>query len=99
MIFRGHAEIRTALVQLTGPFDYLIQLNTPALIEINGDAATTQCVIRECARFTGRDEAMEVLGFYTDRLVRTPTGWKFARRVFEQKGLHRFTTAEFNPKA
>jgi hypothetical protein len=72
--------------------DYFVQMNTPATIEVTGDKAAAHSVIRECGKFAGRDEALEVLGFYADELVRTAEGsWKFARRTFTSAGLHRFT--------
>jgi hypothetical protein len=57
---------------------------------VEGDTATARSVIRECGKFSGRDEALEVLGLYADVLVRTADGWKFAERVFEIRGMHSF---------
>ena len=88
--FEGQAAIREGLLRFAGPMDYILQSNSPALIEIDGDKATAHGVIRECGKFTGRDEALEVLGLYADRLVRTADGWKFAERVFEIRGMHGF---------
>jgi hypothetical protein len=73
--------------------DYIVQLNAPALIDIKEGTATARSVIRECGKFVGRDEALEVLGFYADTLVRAPAGWRFSRRVFEVRGMHRFSLA------
>jgi hypothetical protein len=88
--FEGHKALRDGLMQFSGPMDYMVQLNSPALIKIDGDKATARSVIRECGKFSGRDEALEVLGFYADDLVRTANGWKFRRRLFELKGMHSF---------
>ena len=41
-------------------------------------------------KFRDRDEALEVLGYYEDDIVRTDEGWKFTRRRFTSFGLHRF---------
>jgi ketosteroid isomerase-like protein len=74
----GHDNMRAAMSGFVAMMDYFVQMNTP--------------VIRECGKFAGRDEALEVLGFYADELVRTAEGsWKFARRTFTSAGLHRFT--------
>jgi hypothetical protein len=70
--------------------DFIVQLNNPALIEIKGDTATARSVIRECGKYAGRNEALEVLGFYADKLLRTSDGWKFTHRVFELRGMHNF---------
>jgi ketosteroid isomerase-like protein len=88
--FEGLEEIRGGLLRFSGPMDYIVQLNTPAVIEVDGDTAAAHSVIRECGKFSGRDEALEVLGLYADKLVRTAGGWKFALRVFEIRGMHSF---------
>ena len=88
--FEGHDAIRDALRHFGGPMDYIVQINAPALIDVNEDTATARSVIRECGKFTGQNEALEVLGFYSDTLLRTHAGWKFTRRVFEVRGMHRF---------
>jgi ketosteroid isomerase-like protein len=88
--FEGHQAIQAALRQCSDPMDYIVQINGPALMQIKGDTATARSVIRECGKYAGRDEGLEVLGFYADRLLRTPDGWKFAHRVFELRGMHSF---------
>jgi hypothetical protein len=88
--FEGRRALREGLMQFAGPMDYIVQLNAPALIRLHSDKATARSVIRECGKFAGRDEALEVLGFYADDLVRTPDGWKFRRRLFELRGMHSF---------
>jgi ketosteroid isomerase-like protein len=88
--FEGHEAIRDALRQFCDPMDYIVQLNAPALIQIKGDTATARSVIRECGKYAGRNEALEVLGFYADELLRTQDGWKFTHRVFESRGMHSF---------
>jgi hypothetical protein len=88
--FEGHKALREGLMHFAGPMDYIVQLNSPALIKLDGDKATARSVIRECGKFAGRDEALEVLGFYADELVRTVDGWKFKRRRFELRGMHSF---------
>jgi hypothetical protein len=60
------------------------------LTQIKGDTATARSVIRECGKYAGRNEGLEVLGFYADKLLRTPDGWKFIHRVFELRGMHNF---------
>jgi ketosteroid isomerase-like protein len=88
--FAGHASIREGLMRFAGPMDYFVQVNAPALITLDGDSATARSVIRECGKYAGRDEALEVLGFYADRLMRAAEGWKFAHRIFELRGMHGF---------
>jgi hypothetical protein len=88
--FQGRDAIFDALKHFTEPMEYIVQINAPALIEADENTATARSVIRECGKFAGRNEALEVLGFYADTLLHTPDGWKFSRRVFEVRGMHRF---------
>jgi hypothetical protein len=87
---QGHEAIQPAMAGFVAQMDYFVQVNAPAMISVDGDRATARSVIRECGKFRGRDEALEVLGVYEDELVRTGQGWKFARRVFRSMGLHSF---------
>jgi ketosteroid isomerase-like protein len=88
--FEGHAALREGLMRFAEPMEYIVQFNAPALINLENNSAIARSVIRECGKYAGRDEALEVLGFYADRLVRTSDGWKFAHRSFELRGMHTF---------
>jgi ketosteroid isomerase-like protein len=90
MRFDGHAAIRGALSAFFETMEYVLQMNAPALIAIEGDTATARSAIRECGKSAGRDEGFEYLGLYVDRLVRTADGWKFAQRIFQGVGTHHF---------
>jgi ketosteroid isomerase-like protein len=90
MRFEGHAAIRQALADFFATMDYVVQLNAPALIEVDGDRATARSNISECGKVAGKDEGFQYLGFYADTLVRTASGWKFAERVFEGLGSSLF---------
>jgi ketosteroid isomerase-like protein len=78
----GRAAIRQTMAPLVAPLAYLVQMNAPAIITINGDKAAARSAIRESGKYADRDVALEVLGYYDDDLVRTPEGWRFARRTF-----------------
>lgn len=93
ILLQGWAAMQPAMAGFVEQMDYFVQLNSPAVIEISGDSAKARSVIRECGKFTGRDEALEVMGSYWDQLVRTEQGWKFARRTFRGLGVHRFALA------
>jgi ketosteroid isomerase-like protein len=88
--FQGHAAIQAAMAAFVASFAYFVQINSPAIITVDGNKATARSIIRECGKYTDRAEALEVLGFYSDELVRTPEGWKFARRIFEGAGMYAF---------
>jgi hypothetical protein len=84
------AAMRQVMTAFVEQMAYFVQINSPAVISVQGDKATARCMIRECGKFAGRDEALEILGRYDDELVRTDKGWKFARRAFYAFGQHRF---------
>lgn len=88
--FVGPKEIRSGLIRFSSPMDYIVQLNSPSVITLDGDTATAECVIREGGKLTGADAALEIMGLYKDRLVRTPQGWRFTLRRFELAGMHSF---------
>ncbi len=87
---RGHANIQAAMAGFLTQMAYFTQIASASVIEVAGDRATARTAIRECGKFADRDEALEVLGYYADELVRAAGGWVFARRVFNSFGLHRF---------
>jgi len=76
--YQGHAAIQPAMAAFVAQFAYFVQVNSPAIITVEGDKATARSIIRECGKYADRDVALEVLGFYADELVRTPEGWKFS---------------------
>lgn len=86
----GHANIQPAMAGFLVQMDYFIQTASASVIEVAGNRASARTTIRECGKFAGRNEALEVLGFYADELVRTEQGWQFARRTFTSYGLHTF---------
>ena len=88
--FTGHATIEAAMAGFLTGFDHFVQVNSPAVIDVAGDRAKARSTIRECGKFKGRDEALDVLGRYDDELVLTGQGWRFARRTFHAYGLNRF---------
>jgi ketosteroid isomerase-like protein len=89
----GHEQILAAASAITGAIEYMVQLNSPAIIEVDGDTATAKSIIRECGKYIGRQTNLEVLGLYEDELVRTADGWRFAKRTFTTRGMHDFDTA------
>ena len=54
-------------------------------VEIDGDAARCVCQVRAFQTGTGpaAGRSYELLGEYRDQLVRTPDGWRIARRVMK----------------
>jgi len=93
LVCTGYQEILAAAQGITGTIDYMVQMNSPAIIRVDGDTATANSIIRECGKYTGRDTCLEVLGVYDDELVRTADGWRFKRRRFTTRGMHDYNTA------
>lgn len=91
--FEGREAILAGASAITGTIEYMVQLNAPAIIEVDGDTATAHSIIRECGKYAGRQACLEVLGLYDDKLVRTADGWRFALRVFTVRGMHDFEVA------
>jgi ketosteroid isomerase-like protein len=85
---QGRDDIRTAMSDLMKPIEYLVQINAPAVIAVDGDTASARSLIRESAKFRNSPDLMDVVGRYVDELARTPDGWKFARRTFTIIGTH-----------
>ena len=59
-----------------------------AILELTGDAARIRTALfapmgRELP--DGTHEVLTTVGYYLDRLVRTPMGWRIAERVCQQK--------------
>lgn len=88
--YQDHAVIQKVMADFLEPMAWFVQINSPAVITVDGDKATARSVIRECGRFRDRDEALEVFGRYEDELVRTSEGWKFSRRSFHAAGKHTY---------
>ncbi len=88
--YQGRDAALAAMSEVVGTFDYIVQINAPGVITVTGDTATTRSAIREGGKFKGKDEALEVLGHYNDKLVKTKDGWRFAHRDFVAQGMHRF---------
>ena len=89
----GHEAILGAAQGITGTLEYMTQLNSPAIIAVDGDRATAKSIIRECGKYAGKQLNLEVVGLYEDELVRLPQGWRFSKRTFTTKGMHDYTTA------
>lgn len=90
MKLEGRDAIAATLLGFKDLMEYVLQINTPALIEIDGDSAQATSGIRECGKTAGKDEGFEYLGIYSDTFARTPDGWKFRTRVFEGIGSQLF---------
>jgi hypothetical protein len=88
--YQGWDEIYAAVQGIIAPFEYIIQMNAPGVIGIDGDSAAARSVIYESAKYAGRDEAVQIHCIVHDKLVRTPDGWKFTHRNFVLVDMRNF---------
>jgi len=88
ILSQGHTAIRERMTALMEPIEYLVQINAPAIITVDGNTALARTLIRECAKLRGQAGVIDVVGQFNDELHRTPTGWKFAHRTFAIFGTH-----------
>jgi ketosteroid isomerase-like protein len=84
----GHAEMREVMSAVLAPIEYLVQINAPAIIAVDGDTASARTLVRECAKYLDRPGLVDVVGQFVDELQRTPDGWRFARRTFTILGTN-----------
>ena len=89
---KGHAELRAGFPKFVEGTEYLLQMNAPAIISVDGARATARSLIREGGKMKDLDEWIDILGSYEDRLIRMPQGWRFAHRAFTMFGMARTPT-------
>jgi len=87
----GRAALAAAMSGFLVKMAYFVQINSPAVIRVDGDRASAESTIREMGKFADRDEGFECMGWYADELVRTAEGWKFSRKTFTGAGTHLVT--------
>jgi hypothetical protein len=70
------------LVKLLAPVQgQRVHMTMDPIIEISGDTATQECSLLLITRAPRRGITAAFTGRYSDELVRTADGWRFARRV------------------
>lgn len=85
---QGQGRIREEMSALLAPIEYLVQINAPAVIDLDGDRATARSLVRESAKLRDGGVLMDVVGQFSDVLERTADGWRFAHRTFTVIGSH-----------
>lgn len=58
-----------------------VHMTMDSIIDVDGDTATQEITLLLLTRAPRRGLAAVFTGRYSDELVRTPDGWRFARRV------------------
>jgi hypothetical protein len=68
---------REALMKFVATVQGIRHVSANPLIEVKGDTATVSSYF-----FAFAGKVVAVTGMYQDQVVRTPAGWRFAKRVF-----------------
>jgi hypothetical protein len=74
-------EIRAGIRRLQGLWDLFVQTTHPGTIQLDGDTGVGRAYISELMH--GRGGSHLNYAVYHNRYQRTPSGWKFAERVYE----------------
>lgn len=90
-VANGREAISAVFGSLLQNFERLIQLTHSGHIDVSGDTATAVWYVSETAADSDSN-AFAFTGLYTDQLVRTEDGWRFAKRSFDF--LHRGKSPE-----
>ena len=83
--FEGYAAIQGVCRTALGPLDRSQHLIGNVTAEVDGDTATARCYLHAQHVRTGTPggDLYMLAGRYTDRLVRSPEGWRFVHRRLE----------------
>ena len=76
----GRAAIEAVISRTVSGLDLLFQTMHCPLVVVHGDRARARVPITEWARRREDRSGLQFLGVYDDEVVRTPEGWRFARR-------------------
>lgn len=77
-------ELHVGLRGLVEPSRLLLQILSPAIIEIEGDAATARTSAHEILENANDGVSLDIYGLYFDAFRKEEGVWKFASRRFRQ---------------
>ena len=80
--FEGLKSITQGLSKIVGDMSRFVQMNTPAVIEQNGDRASARSTIYELGEYDADNSMFEAYGTYEDELVMVNGEWRFQSRCF-----------------
>ncbi|MDE2404771.1 MAG: nuclear transport factor 2 family protein [Sphingomonadales bacterium] len=95
----GRAAIQAGMRDSFAAFSLLQLIEHGGVVTFDGDRAQARWSTVELAVRQGQQALNVIFGRYEDELVRTPEGWRFARRRFTLAGRTQVETAkfQFNP--
>ena len=93
-VMNGRDEIIATASKVSEKFSLMVLMNTPALIEVDGDRATAVSTVRESARLRDGGGSIEILGRYEDLVERRAEGWVFAKRKFTMLSMQKVEASD-----
>ncbi len=96
----GRAAIVSVISAVTSSLEFVFQTVHGGLVHVDGDRASARFPITEWSRRRRDGVTLVFLGLYEDDVVRTPEGWRFARRELVPRTLGKvelFTGAVHDP--
>ena len=82
MRFEGRDAITLGFLEIIEPMSMFVQMNGPALIDVDGDRASARSTIHELGDVPAQGTRFELYGRYEDELVRHNGVWLFQSRRF-----------------
>ena len=86
----AYPEVRAWLEKALAPFPMTVHYISNTTVELDGDRARTRTYVLNPMGFPNPDGSLHMFtvgAYYNDELVRTPEGWRIARRVEEHAFL------------
>lgn len=83
--FKGRSAIEKVFESTFSEIEFMNQICSGAVIEVNGDRATSRWTVTEFNKRESRDRMELFLGNYEDELVRQNGQWLFARRILTRR--------------
>jgi hypothetical protein len=86
----GYPEVRAWLEKALAAFPMTVHYISNSTVTLQGDEARARTYVINPMGFPKEDGSLHIFtvgGFYVDRLVRTPEGWRIAERTEEQAFL------------
>ena len=86
-----YPEVRAWLERALGQFAMSQHLIANSAVDLQGDRARARTMFYNPMGTRRKDASLHLFfigGYYEDELVRTPAGWRIARRVEQQSWLH-----------
>lgn len=83
--FTARREIRAAIENLLGRWDFFVQMPHAPVVELEGDRARSRWTVQEIARSADRTRGNFNLAFYHDELVRLDGRWLYAHRTYHTR--------------